>query len=181
MGKVRLGSHVDGMFLFYSHLSSQISRASSFLLRIQPQIDQATYSLIFFVLAQLLLRISQIALLDSIHQEHDLRSIPTVEEGYPGIGLSLRRLPYYDEDYHIGMHQRTSARSAPLPVRELTMMGIIDKSTDKEGWHMMVFDDEVVENWRKGVLAMPDDHFRQLAMCRENASRLKGIIDADSF
>ena len=40
-----------------------------------------------------------------------------------------------------------------LTVRELNMMAIIDKITDKLDWDSKVFDDTIVQTWRREALA----------------------------
>jgi hypothetical protein len=84
---------------------------------------------------------------------------------YPGLVLPLRHNP--QEDYvhcPIGAHGSCwGADSELLPIRELAMMSIMDRLTDKEDWHKKVFDDEVVSKWREEALAIPDEHFNKLA------------------
>ena len=43
-----------------------------------------------------------------------------------------------------------------LFVREVGMMIIMDQLTDKPDWHKKVFDDTIVEKWRKEALEYPD-------------------------
>ncbi len=40
-----------------------------------------------------------------------------------------------------------------LTVRELNMMAIMDKITDKPNWDQKVFDDTIVKKWRQEALA----------------------------
>jgi hypothetical protein len=88
---------------------------------------------------------------------------------YPGLGLDLRHSPPDDftnnARFHpIGAHGSCSqAQSDLLPIRELAMMNIMDRLTDKEGWHTKVFDDGIVSKWRQEAMAIPDEYFNQLA------------------
>lgn len=50
-----------------------------------------------------------------------------------------------------------------LPVREVAMMGIMDRLTDKKDWHKKVFDDIIVEKWREEAMAIPDEEFLKTA------------------
>jgi hypothetical protein len=83
---------------------------------------------------------------------------------YPGLGLPLRDNPQEDGHYPIGAHGSCrGATSDMLPIRELAMMSIMDRLTDKEDWQKKVFDDEVVSRWREEALAVPDEQFWKLA------------------
>lgn len=44
------------------------------------------------------------------------------------------------------------------------MMDVMEKLTDKEDWHIKVFNDEIVAKWREEALAIPDQQFMQLAI-----------------
>ena len=84
---------------------------------------------------------------------------------YPGLGLPLR----YNEQgdygfYPIGAHGSNYGSDSDLIfVRELAMMDVMEKLTDKPDWHKKVFDDEIVDKWRREALAVPDQEFYQLA------------------
>lgn len=84
---------------------------------------------------------------------------------YPGLGLPLRHNPQRDYGFYpIGAHGSCyGADSKMLPVREVAMMSIMDRLTDKEDWHKKVFDDTIVSKWRKEAMAIPDEHFWKLA------------------
>jgi Protein of unknown function (DUF4246) len=83
---------------------------------------------------------------------------------YPGLGLPLRHDPHEYGHYPIGAHGNCfKASSDLLPIRELAMMSIMDRLTDKEDWHKKVFDDDIVSKWREEALAIPDEQFRNLA------------------
>jgi hypothetical protein len=84
---------------------------------------------------------------------------------YPGLGLPLR---HYEQGnynrYPIGAYaQDSGADSLPLLVRELAMMDVMDKITDKPDWHKKVFDDSIVSKWQKEALAIPDEELYKLA------------------
>ncbi|KAH7128294.1 hypothetical protein B0J11DRAFT_266921 [Dendryphion nanum] len=90
---------------------------------------------------------------------------------YPGLGYPLR-YNYKSEtglrqescEYPIGAHPNCpGARTKLLFVRELAMMDIMEKLTDKEDWYKKVFNDEIVTKWREEAFAIPDEDFRKLA------------------
>jgi hypothetical protein len=84
---------------------------------------------------------------------------------YPGLGLPLR----YNEQgdygfYPIGAHGSCyGAKSDLLPVRELAMMNIMDRLTDKPDWEQKVFDEEIVAKWKKEAIEVDDEMWGQLA------------------
>jgi len=83
---------------------------------------------------------------------------------YPGFGLPLRHYPREGGHYPIGAHGNCwGANSDIVPIRELAMMSIMDRLTDKDDWHKKVFDDEIVSKWRAEALAIPDEQFCMLA------------------
>lgn len=50
-----------------------------------------------------------------------------------------------------------------MPVREVFMMVLMDRLSDKVDWHKKVFDEEIVAKWRKEALEQPEDKlFSQL-------------------
>lgn len=84
---------------------------------------------------------------------------------YPGLGFPLRHNPQENNGhYPIGAHGSCyGSHSDMLPIRELAMMAIMDRLTDKEDWHKKVFNDGIVSKWREEALAIPDDEFNRLA------------------
>jgi hypothetical protein len=78
---------------------------------------------------------------------------------YPGINLDLRHYPQGKEPmYPIGAHHNCwGADSELLPVREVFMMMLMDRLTDKVDWHKKVLDEEIVAVWRKEALEQPED------------------------
>ncbi|KAF7952592.1 uncharacterized protein EAE97_002089 [Botrytis byssoidea] len=95
---------------------------------------------------------------------------------YPGLGLPLRYDPQKDSDnkshYPIGAHDGCwGAKSKLIYVRELAMMSIMDRLTDKEDWHKKVFNEEVVSKWREEALAIPDEQFWMIAISDKQDTR----------
>jgi hypothetical protein len=90
---------------------------------------------------------------------------------YPGLGLPLR---YFDEWNHallIGAHNNCYLTHSELIfVRELAMMGVMDKLTDEPDWHKKVFDEAIVAKWQKEALAIPDEECYRLATSRKRQS-----------
>ena len=82
---------------------------------------------------------------------------------YPGLGLPLRE----DEDgelFPVGAHGGCyGATTDPLPVREVAMMSVMESLTDKPNWHIKVHDEVIVAKWRTEALAIPNDHWWNLA------------------
>lgn len=85
---------------------------------------------------------------------------------YPGLGLPLRHHPQRDYGmYPIGAHANCSeSDSMMIMVRELAMMSIMERLTDKPDWHTKVFDDTIVANWREEAMKIPDEEFWKLAI-----------------
>ncbi|KAF2649455.1 hypothetical protein K491DRAFT_698080 [Lophiostoma macrostomum CBS 122681] len=122
---------------------------------------------------------------------------------YPGLGLELRHNPQDDYGFYpIGAHGSCYAsESELLPIRELAMMSIMDKLTDKEDWQKKVFDEAIVAKWRKEALEIPDQEFVKLAtsdkyqywdvngyvttrednVYNSDPRGLEGVMDADTF
>lgn len=83
---------------------------------------------------------------------------------YPGLGLPLRHNDDTPGFYPIGAHSSCrGATSDLLPVRELAMMSIMERLTDKKGWHKKIFDEQTVSRWRKAALSIPDINLWSLA------------------
>lgn len=53
--------------------------------------------------------------------------------------------------------------SALLPVREVAMMDIMSKLTDKPEWDRKVFDEDIVAKWKEEAMALPDDVWVKIA------------------
>ncbi|KAF3009738.1 hypothetical protein E8E13_009270 [Curvularia kusanoi] len=90
---------------------------------------------------------------------------------YPGLGLPVRQQAEKDS-YPIGAHQLCSGATAePIPVRELAMMSIMNSLTDKPDWHVKVHDEYIVEKWRSKALAVPSQHWWNLATTAMHTDR----------
>ena len=78
---------------------------------------------------------------------------------YPGLGLDLRHLlDRYAEvpTYRMGIHENCEgAQSDMILVREVAMMIIMDRLTDKPDWNRKVFDEDIVAKWTSEALALP--------------------------
>ncbi|OAF62856.1 hypothetical protein VC83_00383 [Pseudogymnoascus destructans] len=79
---------------------------------------------------------------------------------YPGINVDLRH--YHTglaaKSYPIGAHGNCAgAESEHLPVREVFMMVLMDRLSDKPNWDKKVFDEEIVVKSRTGALEQPED------------------------
>lgn len=102
---------------------------------------------------------------------------------YPGLGRSLR---YNDMpatgQYAIGTHACcVGAQSEPLPAREVAMMSIMERLTDKENWQKKIFDKDVVARWRDEALAIPDSDLWNMLDPDESVVPLKGILNGNTF
>ncbi|CAI6087993.1 unnamed protein product [Clonostachys chloroleuca] len=79
-----------------------------------------------------------------------------VQFKYPGIDISLRDHPGRDEShYPVGCHPNVGGIESPiLPMREVGMMLLMDKLTDKPEWFKKVFDDKrVTDSSEDGLFA----------------------------
>lgn len=77
---------------------------------------------------------------------------------YPGVNIDLRHYNNNGPIYPIGAHGNCAgAESNLLPVREVFMMVLMDRLSDKVDWHKKVFDEEIVSKWRKEALEQPED------------------------
>ncbi|KAI1826451.1 hypothetical protein F4861DRAFT_83373 [Xylaria intraflava] len=120
-----------------------------------------------------------------------VRSHPTDTKmpSYPSLGLPLFHHPqwlgkFYPTGHHAGCF---GAQSNVLLVREVAMMHIMDRLTDKVDWHKKVFDEKIIAKWRAEALAYPDQVFWELAAtCSQydsdvGPSALEGIMTDKSF
>ena len=108
---------------------------------------------------------------------------------YPGLGLPLRHFEW-DEGfklYPIGAHHGCiGSDSQMLFVREVGMMIIINQLTDKFDWHKKVFDDTIVDKWRREAREYPDESLWAQAALMANDPRssvpsLQGIMSDKAF
>ncbi|KAL7906919.1 hypothetical protein GGI35DRAFT_457226 [Trichoderma velutinum] len=108
---------------------------------------------------------------------------------YPGLGLPLRQYPRDGKRFYpLGLHANCSdSHSALLPVREVAMMNIMERLTDKENWYKMIFDDEIVKQWREEALEHPNILYWKQATDNKGANaiddvrRPPAIMDAATF
>jgi hypothetical protein len=121
---------------------------------------------------------------------------------YPGLGLPLRHNKQDDYGFYpIGAHGSCyGSDSDLLPVRELAMMNIMDRLTDKPDWEKKVFDEEIVAKWRKEAMEVDDEAWEHLATSDKTQSSdnagmlflpndpgaqgevlLKGVMDENTF
>lgn len=84
---------------------------------------------------------------------------------YPGLNLPLRYLPPNDEGYAIHFPTPDYGGINPYFVREVAMMQVMEQLTDKQDWERKVFDQEIVDKWRKEALAIPDTHWWMQVSC----------------
>jgi len=91
---------------------------------------------------------------------------------YPGLGLPLRYNEQIGYDhYPIGAHgNNPGSNSLPIFVRELAMMDVMEKLTDKAQWNTKVFDDKIVGKWKNEALAIPNKELYSLATSGKDAS-----------
>ncbi|KAL7930104.1 hypothetical protein V8C35DRAFT_324538 [Trichoderma chlorosporum] len=73
---------------------------------------------------------------------------------YPGVNLPLDTSPRFGFDnmpavYGIGMPKGRGSISEILTIREVAMMLIMDKLTEKPNWHEKVFDEAIAQKWRQ--------------------------------
>ncbi|KFY31568.1 hypothetical protein V493_00997 [Pseudogymnoascus sp. VKM F-4281 (FW-2241)] len=77
---------------------------------------------------------------------------------YPGVNYALRVYPDSTPVYITDAHDDCLGHlSQLLPVREVFMMVLMDRLSDKVDWHKKVFDEEIVAKWRKEALEHPED------------------------
>lgn len=89
----------------------------------------------------------------------------TAQPKYPGWGLDLRHLDQHLDygkrrniSYPMGIHHESSGSGGLIiTVREVAMMLVMDRLTDKPDWHVKVFDEEIAEKWRQEAMAWPED------------------------
>jgi hypothetical protein len=124
------------------------------------------------------------------HQRIDAGQGEGAVNQYPGLGLPLRYIPKHDYGYYPGSASLHGSESELILVRELAMMDVMEKLTDKLDWHKKVFDDAIVEKLEKEMLAIPDDTLYHLATTgkarwgeREDGidSKPEGIMNPTAF
>ncbi|VUC31494.1 unnamed protein product [Clonostachys rosea] len=84
---------------------------------------------------------------------------------YPGVDIDLRYYPGQDDfpdpdekHYPVACHPNVGCIESPiLSMREVGMMLLMDKLTDKTEWFRKVFDEDVVKKWRKESQTQSED------------------------
>lgn len=113
---------------------------------------------------------------------------------YPGLGLSIRHWPpllsgSYSRNespfYPLGSHPNVpGSASVLLPMREVAMMAIMDRLTDKPDWNRKVFDVDIVNKWKSESMAVPDSEWMSLARgpgCPDWDVKGWGIMSEEAF
>jgi len=102
---------------------------------------------------------------------------------YPGLGLPVRYYGRGDSDsYPIGAHSECyGSVSDIISVREVAMMDVMEKLTDKKDWNKKVFDDKIVDKWRDEALTIPDKHFWDLATRAKRRIWVQGNDESEVY
>lgn len=78
---------------------------------------------------------------------------------YPGYSH-----PSSTASFPLGSHpEEIETVSELLPVREVAMLSVMERLTDKPEWHRKVFDDEIVSKWKAEALAVADETWMEIA------------------
>lgn len=88
---------------------------------------------------------------------------------YPGFGLPLRHWP------EVTYASDCWTYSSLLPLREVVMMDIMSKLTDKPDWHRKVFDEEIISRWKAEAMAVPDKVWLKAAVVTKRWKELQGV------
>jgi hypothetical protein len=108
----------------------------------------------------------------------------TVMPDYPGLGLPIRHENWDIDGFPHGAEYSDATDSELLYVRELAMMDVMEKLTDKPDWNKKVFDKAIVAKWGTEALAVPDYDLYLLANedgPDEYGQQLEGILDGNAF
>jgi len=89
----------------------------------------------------------------------------TKKHAYPGVDLPLRHFPQRHGRgiegktfFRIGAHRSCESSTSPmLQLREVAMLILMDRLTDKPNWHQKVFDDDIVARWRHEALTQSEE------------------------
>ncbi|KAL1840395.1 hypothetical protein VTJ49DRAFT_521 [Mycothermus thermophilus] len=100
----------------------------------------------------------------SVQHRHFKTFSMATNHQYPGAGLPLRFIRF-PEDPEVGIDTyrfgsckgMVGALSELLQVREVFMMILMDRLTEKPNWHEKVFNDEIVAKWRQEAVNMPEE------------------------
>lgn len=85
----------------------------------------------------------------------------TKTHAYPGVNLPLRHLSQKGRSgidfYRLGSSaQFGDTTSDMLPVREVAMMILMDRLSDKPNWDEKVFNEDIVAKWRQEALTQDE-------------------------
>ncbi|KAH7402048.1 hypothetical protein DE146DRAFT_452216 [Phaeosphaeria sp. MPI-PUGE-AT-0046c] len=81
-------------------------------------------------------------------------------DDYPGLGLPIRHDVWNEVTFPHGADNEGiggGTESELLYIRELAMMDIMEKITDKPDWHKKIMNDEIAAKWRQEALDIPDE------------------------
>lgn len=93
---------------------------------------------------------------------------PPKGHAYPGVNLPLRFIKQDGEGgvdfYRLGSSDGlVDTASGLLPAREVAMMILMDRLSDKPGWEDKVFRDDIVAKWRQEALSQDEEGlYRQI-------------------
>jgi len=86
---------------------------------------------------------------------------------YPGWNLPLNYrvndsdnneiYPFGVQGNLLGVQGNPGAETKVLTVREVAMMLVMDRLTDKPDWHIKVFNDKIAEKWKQEILTWPEE------------------------
>lgn len=91
---------------------------------------------------------------------------------YPGLGLPIRHDAWDSRTFPHGAEAegvQGGTETELLYIRELAMMDMMEKLTDKPNWHKKIFDEKVVAKWRQEALDVPDQKLYDFTVMNENA------------
>jgi hypothetical protein len=103
---------------------------------------------------------------------------------YPGLGLPIRKEDWELSGFPNGAEYGDATDSDLLYVREVAMMDVMEKLTDKPDWNKKVFDETIITKWGSEALAIPDYDLYLLANEQgpdECGQKLEGILDGNAF
>lgn len=115
-------------------------------------------------------------LASSLVRDKTMASAVSGSYKYPGVNLPLRHLDQRERHgvdyYRLGSF--TGARNSQselLQVREVAMMILQDRLTDKPNWHEKVFDETIVAKWRNEALTQSEDDIHREIVAGKNISK----------
>jgi len=84
------------------------------------------------------------------------------KHAYPGVDLPLRHFPQDGSEgqtfFRIGTDRSCEGSISPmLQLREIAMLILMDRLTDKFNWHQKVFENDIVAKWRHEALNQSEE------------------------